>query len=99
MTMDHIPDWLKKLDTEDMAFLRHFILYSGSLKDMAKEYSVSYPTIRFRLDRLIQKISLEDKEEDSYVSLIKDLALEGELSFDVAKRLIKYYTLRKEEEK
>ena len=33
------------------------ILCSESLKSMAQHYEVSYPTIRLRIDRLIQKIS------------------------------------------
>src|SRR5262249_19886348 len=45
-----IPDWLAALEEEDWQFLRRFVLASGSLKDLAAEYGVSYPTIRARLD-------------------------------------------------
>ena len=58
---------------------------------MAQHYQVSYPTIRLRLDRLIQKVGTSRQDEDSYVNLIKDLALEGEMSFEVAKKLIAGY--------
>jgi hypothetical protein len=37
---------------------------SGSLKDLAARYGVSYPTVRLRLDRLIQKIEVFEKFQD-----------------------------------
>lgn len=44
---------------------------------MAKEYDVTYPTVRLRLDKLIQKIEIEDRVEDnSYISLIKHYAVD-----------------------
>ena len=54
--MDFIPDWLSALEDEDLVFVKKFLLASGSLKEMARQYGVTYPTVRLRLDRLIQKI-------------------------------------------
>lgn len=52
---------------------KKFILASGSLKEMARQYGVTYPTVRLRLDKLIQKIKVnEDLENEPYVSLIKE---------------------------
>lgn len=51
-------NWLELLDVEDVAFVRRFIMASGSLKELARVYGVSYPTVRLRLDRLIQKIEV-----------------------------------------
>ena len=45
--------WIDHLSPDDLAFLRRFLLASGTLKQLAQEYGVSYPTIRLRLDRLI----------------------------------------------
>ena len=56
--MSYEQSWLSELDTEDINFIKKFILASGSLKEIAKIYAVSYPTVRLRLDRLIQKIQL-----------------------------------------
>ncbi len=53
--------WIDGLSDEDAAFLRRFLLASGSLKDVAAAYGVSYPTIRLRLDRLIDKVHLLDR--------------------------------------
>lgn len=57
-----MPKWLESLEEEDLNFLRRFVLASGSLKDLAHAYGVSYPTIRLRLDRLIAKIKVVESE-------------------------------------
>ena len=95
--MDVLPGWMTQLEEEDMAFIKKFILSSGSLKEVAALYSVSYPTVRLRLDRLIQKIRLaESAEADPYVSLVKRLAVDDKLDFDTAKILITEYRKTKE---
>ena len=95
--MTHIPDWLADLEDEDLSFIKKFILASGSLKEIAGLYGVSYPTVRLRLDRLIQKIKLsETVEADPYVSLVKRLAVDDKLDFDTAKILITEYRKTKE---
>ena len=48
---------LSRLGDEDQQFALAFILGSGSLKEMAKRYGVSYPTVRNRLDDLIARLS------------------------------------------
>ena len=64
MDLDKIPAWILDLEPEDAGFLKNFVLKSGSLKEIAKLYSVSYPTVRLRLDKLIQKIELSDQQEE-----------------------------------
>ena len=91
------PEWMAELDEEDVAFISRFLLASGSLKEVAGEYGVSYPTVRLRLDRLIQKIRLgEDRAADPYVALIKRLAVSDKVDFDAAKILISEYKKQKE---
>lgn len=92
MTIDTVPIWMENLDEEDVSFIKRFLLASGSLKEIANQYGVSYPTVRLRLDRLIQKIELEeDAEGDPYVSLIKRFVLKDKLDYDVARTLILQY--------
>ena len=92
MALQMIPEWLANLDDEDLAFIKKFLLASGSLKEMAKQYNVSYPTVRLRLDRLIQKIKVSEQAEgDPYIALIKRLAIDDKLDFDTAKLLIGAY--------
>lgn len=96
--METIPSWMAGLEDEDMAFIKKFILSSGSLKEVASLYGVSYPTVRLRLDRLIQKIRIaETAEADPYVSLVKRLAVDDRLDFDTAKILISEYRRAKGE--
>lgn len=95
--MDALPIWMAGLEDEDAAFIKRFVLASGSLKETAAQYGVSYPTVRLRLDRLIQKIRLsEETEADPYVALVKRLAVEDKLDFDTAKLLISSYRKAKE---
>lgn len=92
MALQMIPEWIMDLDEEDVAFIKRFLLASGSLKEMARQYGVTYPTVRLRLDRLIQKIKVsEDTDRDPYVGLIKRLAINEKLDFDTAKLLISEY--------
>lgn len=90
--METVPVWMADLEEQDLTFIKKFILASGSLKEVAAQYNVSYPTVRLRLDRLIQKIRLSDSAEaDPYVSLVKHLAVDDKLDFDTAKILIAAY--------
>ena len=96
--MATLPAWMSELDTEDLEFTKKFLLSSGSLKEVAALYGVSYPTVRLRLDRLIQKIRLtETAEADPYVSLVKRLAVDDRLDFETAKILITEYRKTREE--
>ena len=98
MAQDMLPAWMAQLESEDLTFIKRFVLASGSLKAMAAEYNVTYPTVRLRLDRLIQKIELADRiDEDPYIALIKRMAVNDKLDFDTAKVLISAYRKQKEE--
>jgi hypothetical protein len=81
--------WIEHLDDEDLAFIRRFVLASGSMKEVAQEYGVSYPTVRLRLDRLIAKIRLiEDQTIESEFDRALRLAFaEGRIDADTMKRL------------
>ena len=92
MTIKVVPPWMEDLEDEDVNFIKNFILASGSLKEMAGRYGVTYPTVRLRLDRLIDKVKAgDDSEGDPYVSLVKKLALDDKLDFETAKLLISEY--------
>ncbi|PDH72976.1 hypothetical protein TY90_06505 [Bacillus licheniformis] len=80
------------LEEEDVEFIKNFMLKSGSLKEIAKSYQVSYPTVRVRLDRLIQKIQLIDElENETFVNFIKQLAIDDQISLENAKLIIEKY--------
>ena len=92
MAIELLPDWMTGLEEEDVSFINKFILASGSLKEVAAQYGVTYPTVRLRLDRLIQKIRIgEDTAADPYIATIKRLVVNDKLDFDTAKLLIAEY--------
>ena len=92
MALQVIPEWIVNLDDEDVSFIKRFLLASGSLKEMARQYEVTYPTVRLRLDKLIQKIKIsDDTESGPYIAIIKRLAINDKLDFDTAKILISEY--------
>ncbi len=98
MAIEMVPEWMVNLDEEDVSFVKRFLLASGSLKEIARQYGVSYPTVRLRLDRLIQKIELsEGVENDPYIALIKRLAINEKMDFETAKILINAYKKQKKE--
>ena len=97
MPMQILPEWLHALDEEDVTFMKNFVLASGSLKEVAARYGITYPTVRLRLDRLIQKVRAgETMDADPYIGLIKRMAVEERLDFDAAKILIEEYKKQKD---
>ncbi|WP_066686393.1 DUF2089 family protein [Christensenella intestinihominis] len=92
MAIEIVPEWMTALEDEDVSFIKNFVLASGSLKEMAKQYGVTYPTVRLRLDKLIQKITIsDDYAEEPYIALVKRMAVNDKLDFDTAKILISEY--------
>jgi len=89
--------WVDLLEEEDLAFLKRFVLLSGSLKDLAGAYGVSYPTLRLRLDRLIEKVKLLDDHrlEDRYELLLRSQFADGKFDGATFKQLLTAYQTQK----
>jgi len=85
-----LPQWLAHLEDEDYRFVKRLVLASGSLKELAAEYDVSYPTIRIRLDRLIERIRAVDSvpTTDPMQARIRALVADGEISERAGKKLL-----------
>src|SRR5476649_2399637 len=85
--------WLNFLEDEDAAFVKRFILFSGSLKELADAYNVSYPTLRLRLDRLIEKIKILDSQkiDDDFERYLRAHFADGKLDSQVFKKLLTAY--------
>lgn len=95
--MKEVPLWIAELEADEVQFIKRFILASGSLKEMADIYGVTYPTVRNRLNNIIGKVKLsEEKQGDEYEKLIKKLAVEGKIDFEAATVLIREYRQNKE---
>jgi hypothetical protein len=56
--------WLLKLDPEELKFIVTFVKFSGSLKEMAREMNLSYPTVRNYLDDLIHKMRMLEEANE-----------------------------------
>ena len=54
---------LFRLPREDQRFVELFVLSSGSLKKMAELLGLSYPTVRSRLDGLIERLRQEQERD------------------------------------
>ena len=48
---------LLRISEEEQNFILQFLMSSGSLKEMASQMGNSYPTVRNKLDDIIQKIN------------------------------------------
>lgn len=82
-------DWFFNLEKEEQEFLKRFILASGSLKQLAKEYEVSYPTVRIRVDKIIEKIKLSANNRDTFEINIMQMVIDEKISLDSAKEIIR----------
>ena len=82
--------WSDGISDEELAFVKRFVLASGSLKQMAATYGVSYPTVRLRLDRLIEKIKIHDNQEitDEFERVLRTLYAECKIDIDTLKALL-----------
>ncbi len=91
--------WVDLLEEEDLAFVKRFVLLSGSLKELGDSYGVSYPTVRLRLDRVIQKIQILDDQriQDPFERLLRAQYAEGKLDAATFKRLLSVYQQQQRE--
>lgn len=95
--MEKLPLWITELEGDELLFIKRFVMASGSLKEIANIYDVTYPTVRNRLNGIIEKLKMcDENREDDYVRLIKKLTLEDKIDFEAATLLIHEYRSEKE---
>ena len=84
---------LSLLDSDDLDFIVQFVLSSGSLKEMAQLYSVSYPTIRATLDRVIENLRscLRGAPPDAVTELLAKMVERGEIEPGTARSIRAVY--------
>lgn len=85
--------WTHFMAEEDLAFIKRFLLASGSLKEVALGYGVTYPTVRLRLDRLIAKLQIFDGQEiaDDFERTLRGQFADGKLDNATFKLLLAAY--------
>ncbi|MBW3624023.1 MAG: DUF2089 domain-containing protein [Armatimonadetes bacterium] len=77
------------LEEADREFVLRFVLASGSLKELAREYGVSYPTLRARLDRLIHRLNrlVEQRPVDAMSEMLAGFVERGEITLSAARAI------------
>ena len=58
MAVELVPEWMAGLEEEDLVFIKKICAVLRLPQRGGGQYGVTYPTVRLRLDRLIQKIKL-----------------------------------------
>jgi hypothetical protein len=84
---------LRQLSDDDLEFVQRFVLASGSLKDLAAQYGVSYPTIRARLDKLLERLGalVAGRPRDPMAELLADLIGRGEIAPAAARSVLELH--------
>jgi hypothetical protein len=80
---------LGDLPVEHQRFIEMFVLAGGSLKEIAEQTGVSYPTVRSRLDKVIEELRAQIAKTQRVKGTILDAVSEGKMTADEAARLIK----------
>ena len=85
--------WFDYLSDEDLAFIKRLVLASGSLKEVAAAYGISYPTVRLRLDRVIAKIQVIESQDvrSDFERVLRAQHAEGRIDADTLKTLLAAY--------
>jgi hypothetical protein len=87
------PQPLRRMSDGDLEFIQKLVLFSGSLKDLAEQYGVSYPTIRGRLDKVIERLQglVESRPPDPMADLLADHIGRGELAPAAARAILELH--------
>ena len=91
-------EWIDGLSDEDLVFLKRFLMASGTLKELARHYGISYPTVRLRLDRLIEKVHLLDKSRAAgpFERRLRGLYADGRLDAGAFRELLESHRIEEE---
>jgi hypothetical protein len=81
---------LAGLRYEDQVFVSEFVRSHGSIKYMEKAFGISYPTVKNRLNKIVQQLQLVEVEHVSAHDEVFELLERGEISVqEAAERLEK----------
>lgn len=75
---------LAGLRYEDQVFVGEFVRCHGSIKYMEKAFGISYPTVKNRLNRIIEQLRLAHVEQLSEHDEVFELLERGEISVEEA---------------
>lgn len=80
---------LALLPREDLDLITQLVLKHASLKDLAAEYDVSYPTIKLRFDRVVARVeqAVAGRPPDPLTELLATLVDRGEVTGSAARSI------------
>ncbi|MCX8057956.1 MAG: DUF2089 domain-containing protein [Spirochaetes bacterium] len=81
-----------KLNNEQLSFLKSFIRNRGSIKDVEKELGISYPTVRNRLDEIIETLGYKVERDRNYEKKKNEILQKlenGEITSNEAIKMLK----------
>ncbi len=79
---------LAGLRYEDQVFVSEFVRCHGSIKYMEKAFGISYPTVKNRLNKIVQQMQLVEVVQVTAHDEVFDLLERGEISVtEAAERL------------
>jgi hypothetical protein len=74
----HLPP-LARLGADDRRLAEELILCSGNLKTLAARFEITYPTLRKRLDGMIERLQTERRRDQEKIDRILSQMEAGEL--------------------
>ncbi len=77
------------LSDSDREFLIAFLRSRGNMKEVQERLSISYPTAKNRLDKLLINLGIYEKENSPKEQEILDALERGEITAEEAVRLIR----------
>ncbi|QQE77392.1 DUF2089 domain-containing protein [Alicyclobacillus sp. SO9] len=82
---------LFQLTPEQLQFVEVFVRCRGNIKEVERDLKISYPTVRSRLDNVIQAMGypISETEEDEYSDRILQSLETGELTFEQAMDILR----------
>src|SRR5438046_2193807 len=89
VTADFPMSRIAGLPIEHQRFIEMFVLAGGNLKEIAEQVGVSYPTIRSRLDKVIDALRTEIGKTRRVHGTVLDAVEPGKTNAEEAAKLIK----------
>lgn len=87
VTGNFFGDKFSRLTEDELNFIEVFVLNRGNIKDVEKALSVSYPTVRNKLDQVIEALGHKVSRESSRIEILSMLN-DGQLTAEEATKLL-----------
>ncbi|ACM59385.1 hypothetical protein B0S90_0505 [Caldicellulosiruptor bescii] len=78
-----------KLTDEQLQFVEMFLKARGNFKEMERELGLSYPTLRARLESILEVLGLKDSGKRQDTIEVLEMLERGEISPDEAIKILK----------